>query len=83
MSVESIISLAGNQRRVLRLTILDGSRQEKVIEVEPYSRQRTDRGSQLLCRDRVEPGYRVICLTDILSAELTQHEFVPRLPVTV
>ncbi|PLX82967.1 MAG: hypothetical protein C0616_01290 [Desulfuromonas sp.] len=83
MSVESIISLAGNQRRVLRLTILDGSRQEKVIEVEPYSRQRTDQGFQLLCRDRIDPGYRIICLTDILAAELTPYEFVPRLPVTV
>lgn len=83
MSVESIISLAGNQRRVLRLTILNHLRQEQVVEVEPYSRQRTEKGSQLLCRDTRDPGYLIICLTDILAAEMTPHEFIPRLPVTV
>ena len=84
MNFAELISQAGRQRKTVRLQ-LRAKQDEQVIEsteLEPYNRREFGGKVSFFCLDVDRCMCMNVDLSSIVDAEITNHSFKPRFPVS-
>jgi len=84
MDFTELISQAGRQRRTVRLTFRGKKDQRQVesAELEPYNCREFGGKVSFFCLDVESCMCRNVDLASIVDAEMTNHNFKPRFPVS-